>query len=131
MFAARPSRLTVQAALLLVGVVGLFWRAVIPAGFMPERQNAGWVLSLCTGQGVATIVVDLDGKPVKHDDTSDTAPSTCAFASLAAPAMSAAAPVLLAIAIAYIIVQGRSAATEPIWRLAERLRPPLRAPPVC
>lgn len=131
MFAARPSRrIGLQAALLLVALVALFWRAVVPAGFMPEQQSSGWVLSLCTGQGAATIVVDLGDKPAKHDGKSDVAPSVCAFASLASPALSAAPPVLLAMAIAYIMALGFAPATEPARLLAGRLRPPLRAPPV-
>lgn len=126
----RPLRLTgLQTALLIAGLLALLVRAAIPAGYMPERQSTGWLVTLCTGDGVKTVTVDVNGKPVKHDGSADAAPSICAFASLAAPALSAAPPLLLILAIAFILLRGLVPTIQPARRVAARLRPPLRAPP--
>jgi len=131
MFAARSSSLIGrQAALLLAVLFALFMRAVIPAGYMPEQQSTGWVISLCSGQGVKMVIVDHDGQPVEQDTNSDGAQSACIFTNLAAPALLAAPPVLLALAVAYIMARGFAPTIEAARRLAERLRPPLRAPPI-
>ena len=116
--------------MLLAVLFALFMRAVIPAGYMPEQQSTGWVISLCSGQGVKMVIVDHDGQPVEQDTNSDGAQSACIFTNLAAPALLAAPPVLLALAVAYIMARGFAPTIEAARRLAERLRPPLRAPPI-
>lgn len=118
-----------HSALLLAGLMALLVRAMIPAGYMPEGRGAGWLMTLCTGDGVQAVLVDADGTPVEPDGPADTAPS-CAFGSLAAPALSAAPALLLVLAIAFVMARGLVPARRPVRRLPEQLRPPLRAPPV-
>lgn len=131
MVATCPSSLTGrQAALLLAALFALLWRVIIPAGFMPAQQDDGWVISLCSGQGVQMVVVDRNGQPIEPEENSGGAQPVCAFASLTAPALPAAPLLLLAAAIAYIFARSFAPVSQPVRRPVDRLRPPLRAPPL-
>lgn len=119
---------TLHAALLLA-LLALFWRAVIPGGFMPDWQNGGLVVTLCTEQGLARAVLGPDGTPMDAADA--TAPGgDCAFASLGLPLLPAAPTALLAASLAFLFLSGRRLAVPVVHRHILRLRPPLRAPPV-
>jgi len=130
----RPSGF--QAALLLVSLLALFWRAALPAGFMPERLGDGWVVTLCTGQGLVSAAVDDNGapqdgtSPSKPGDKQNLATSVCAFASLGLPLLPATPATLLAIALAFLLTASPWRATSALRRAVSWLRPPLRAPPV-
>src|SRR5690606_21631477 len=101
MIRTRPMRAHApHTALLLLTLLALFWRAVIPGGFMPDWQDGGLVVTVCTEQGVATTILGPDGTP---KDTADTAAATssCAFASLGLPVLPGAPTALLALALAF------------------------------
>lgn len=125
----RPDRNRALHAALLLTLLALFWRAVIPGGFMPDWQNGGLVVTLCTEQGLATAVLGPDGKPKAAGDAAK-AEGSCAFASLGLPLLPAAPAALLALALAFVLLSGRRPAAPVPCRQTLRLRPPLRAPPV-
>lgn len=130
MIRTRPMRLTgPQAALLLATLFALFWRAIIPGGFMPVWQDGGIVVTVCTEQGVVTTVLNADGAPQDSADTTGTLSTPCTFASLSLPLLPAAPMALLAIALAFVLLSGRRFAAPAPHRAALWLRPPLRAPP--
>ena len=112
----------VAAALLL--------KVLIPAGFMPGMANGMMVVQLCTGQGAQTVMMEIPGKAGDHDK-GDHKPAEmpCAFSGLSAPTLTAADPLLLAVAIAFIIATAFRTVSRPVLRRRVYLRPPLRGPP--
>jgi hypothetical protein len=129
------------AALLIA--VALLMRIVIPTGYMlVEAPGGGITFAMCSGYGPVEPVVtehamhhggaDAHGASKsghdKHDEAAKEMP--CAFAGAATAALAATDPLLLAVALFFIL-----AAT---FRLPVRLpvaatpflRPPLRGPPV-
>lgn len=66
------------------------WRAVLPAGFMPDAAAARegkLVLTLCTGSGIpATVLLDLNGD-ADHDPANDNAGADCPFCLMASPGL--------------------------------------------
>lgn len=124
---------------MLVIVVALAMKAVVPAGFMPMLVEGRVVIALCSGSGPVTAIADMGhhgamaahhgghGKPdaPQHDNK----PQPCAFSGLTAPSLAGADPVVLAIAVAFVLALGlRVVAALPATRPV-RLRPPLRGPP--
>lgn len=131
MFALR--RLLLEHRLLCGWLIAaaLLMKAVLPAGFMPMHAGGTLVLGFCSGYGPQTIVVtipDREGRtaPDEHRAVGE---MPCAFAGLAMPGLAAADPVLLLLAIAFVLERAiRTAAAIPtIARIY--LRPPLRGPP--
>jgi hypothetical protein len=119
-----------ESAFWLMALLALLWRVAVPVGFMPEQRHAGWVLRLCTGEGISTVAIDLGGNPARSDGTAQPTPTTCAFAGPGTSVLPAAPAVLLAFVAAFATAAPRVTATEPDPRPGGRLRPPLRAPPV-
>ena len=117
------------AALLLVAT--LLLKVMVPAGFMVGNQNMVLTISVCG---------DLTGEhftqkmpiPVKSSDREEhsQAKGECPFTSLAMNALHSADPILLAWAIAFVLAVGLAPQRAPDVQEIERLRPPLRAPPV-
>lgn len=102
-------------------------KALVPAGFMPVLSHGEMLIQLCTGQGAQTIVMELPGKsddraPADHKK----AETLCIFSGLSAPTLAAADPILLAVAIAFVLAMGFVAVA-----FAPRIAPPfLRPPPI-
>ncbi len=132
MFALR--RLLLEHRLLCGWLIAaaLLMKAVLPAGFMPVQAGGTLVLGFCSGYGPKTIAVTI---PEREDRTSpdehrSASEMPCAFAGLAMPGLAAVDPVLLVLAIAFVLERAiRTAAAIPtIARV--HLRPPLRGPPL-
>ncbi len=136
----RRHLLTHNALAMLVIIVALAMKAVVPAGFMPMLVEGRVVIALCSGSGPVTALPDTGhhatmaahhgghGTPdaPQHDNKSQ----PCAFSGLTVPSLAGADPVVLAIAIAFVLALGlRVVAALPATRPV-RLRPPLRGPPV-
>ena len=134
-----------RALAVLICVVALAVKLLVPAGYMIGDAGGRTVMILCPGAAMpaavtaatatATATAMDHGAMATHAAGEDAgkahgmAEPPCAFAGLAAPALAAADPLLLAIAIAY----GLAVALRPV-RVAPRaaaphLRPPLRGPP--
>lgn len=104
-------------------------RIVVPAGYMPVFSASAVTFELCSGHGPMTMV--MPGMGDHHDQKGghDKSEMPCGFSALATPSLAGAAPILLALAIAFIVaIVSRSVARG---RIAppSYLRPPLRAPP--
>ncbi len=115
-------------ALALV-VLALAARLLVPAGIMPGSGDRVLTVQICadaTGLPKAQLLV-IPGKPAPHEDSS--AKGTCAFAGLAAPALSGADPVLLALALAFILSLGLALAAPALPVRYPRFQPPSRGPP--
>jgi len=110
----------------------LLVKLLVPAGFMPALSNGLLVIQICTGQGAQTVMLDVSQEAGDHQegDHHKKAEMPCAFSGLSAPALAGAHPILLAIAIAFIIATSFRAAPPLIpWRRVY-LRPPSQGPPI-
>lgn len=118
-------------AIWLVGAA-LLMKVLVPAGFMPTVSKGTILVQLCSGMGVQTVAIGIPGLG-DHDDGEDqhkAADQPCAFSGLTAPGLAGADPVLLALAIAFILAAAFR--VEPrlvLWR-GLYLRPPSQGPPV-
>lgn len=118
----RLAALLVAAALLM--------KLLVPTGFMPEISGGKMVVQLCTGQGAQTVMIDIPGKVGEHEQSEHKkADMPCAFAGLSSPSLAATDPILLVIAVAFIIATVFLAAPLPISRRGLYLRPPSQGPP--
>lgn len=116
-------------------------QAVVPQGYMFARDNAGdgLIVTLCTGDGPARAVLDLETGTVKpipgneqgdHDPSDTGQPSApCVFAGAGAPSLAEVA--------AFDILPSSVPVSSPVFEaptpFADRAafpRPPVRGPPV-
>ena len=67
-----------------LALLPLLLRAAIPVGWMPETAG-GTTLVICTAQGLSTIILDHDGKPVEptKEDGSEHETAPCIFGATA------------------------------------------------
>ncbi|WP_242146400.1 DUF2946 family protein [Sphingomonas sp. BAUL-RG-20F-R05-02] len=92
-------------ALVLV-VVALLARMLIPTGYMPVVQGSSFVMVLCPGQGAMPMAhatmpgMDHAGD---HHDPKPMADGICGFAGVAMAATSVTDPIVLALAILFIV----------------------------
>ncbi len=115
------------AAALLIAAA-LLVRLIVPTGYMLDASHGAITVELCSGTGPMRMAMP----GMTHPDDGKghgKAGSPCAFAGLAAPALGGADPILLAVAIAFIMATAfdGGVAAPPLRRLF--LRPPLRGPP--
>lgn len=111
--------------------LSLAMKAFVPAGFM-IGSRAGHVLTveICDSQGHSQLrVMALPDKPDPAHDGHAKAARDCPFTALSAHALSSADPVVLALALAFVLALGFR--STPPLRLARARyhRPPLRGPP--
>lgn len=124
-----------RLALLLVALAFSI-KALVPAGYMVVPSAGKLVIAICTGQGAATVATDPGEDGGDHGDhhgdhrDGNKADHPCAFAGLGSPALAGADPILLALAIAFVLVAAFAPVSGPRQAARRRLRPPLRAPPV-
>jgi len=107
--------------------LALLAKLVVPSGFMLGTSGDGLTIEICTGYGPMKMV--MPGTGGQHDKQDGVKEMPCAFSGLSAPSLAAADPILLALAIAFVIALGYRAETPRPVRAAGFLRPPLRGPP--
>lgn len=73
----------------------LLLRVLVPPGWMPATGQ-GFTITLCTGTGPATTLLDLEGVPVPHKQGSAPTDHPCAFAGMAVPLHHGGAVAILA-----------------------------------
>lgn len=115
-------------ALVLV-VLALAVRLLVPAGTMPGSGDRVLAVEICadaSGQPQSQLLI-IPGKPAPHETSA--AKGQCAFAGLAFPALPGADPVLLAIALAFILAIGLALVAPALPARFARFQPPLRGPP--
>lgn len=115
----------------LLVAAALLMKAAVPAGFMPVAANGTLVLGFCSAYGPATVAVTI---PTRDDGTTPDehqrkAEMPCAFAGLSMPGLAAVDPLLLALAIAFLLERAIRATTTFPSVPRVHLRPPLRGPP--
>jgi hypothetical protein len=137
-----------RAAFAVLVAVALLMRMLTPGGYMFALAEGTPTVVLCPGAQTAPAPMAMpgmsghhdggpqmpgmsghhDGGPQRHDQGQADAP--CAFAGMSVAAVAATDPLLLAVAIAFIILRAVRVVAEPRWRDTLHLRPPLRGPPI-
>lgn len=116
-------------------VLAFCLKVLIPNGFMVAASaDRLLTVSVCAdASGTArTMDIVIPGKseqdgPSSHDAKKD---GHCAFSGLGKVALGGADPLLLALALTFILVLGLAPASRPPLARIAYLRPPLRGPPV-
>lgn len=112
------------ALLLLLWAIAI--KAVVPAGYM---VGTGTITMVLCDEGRGAAVTKAVPVPMKHLPGDGADKSGCAFTALAMAMTGSAAPILLALAIAWAIVAGIAPVLPARPPRAPYLRPPLRGPP--
>jgi hypothetical protein len=116
------------AALLLAMTLAL--KILVPGGYMLGMQDTGITMQICSGTtGGESWTASI---PLRHggeDSDHQKAAKECPFTALSMHALSGADPLVLALAIAFVLALGF--APVPLLRVARPafLIPPLRGPP--
>lgn len=109
----------------------LTMKLLVPAGFMPVVSDGAIAIELCSGNGPERMVMAMPAHGDHHGDRGHAGDGTtpCGFAGHAPSTMSLADPILVLIAIAFIVASGFLLAETrpPVAR--SFLRPHLRGPP--
>lgn len=121
-----------RALAALILALALAMKAFVPAGFMVGTSGTTLTVQICDAQGQTTLKqINLPGKPAGQTSNDHAkAARDCPFTGLSMHALSGADPVLLALALAFVVALGFLPA--PPLRLARPafLTPPLRGPPL-
>ncbi|RUN75195.1 DUF2946 domain-containing protein [Sphingomonas sp. TF3] len=112
----------------------LLLKVVVPSGYMLDTSNGVIRIAICSGMGpVKTMAMAMpgmaDSASQKHHKDGEKADQPCAFAGLNAHSVAATDPILLALAIAFVMALGSRRIAPPLIGLRLHLRPPLRGPP--
>jgi hypothetical protein len=110
----------------------LCMKALIPAGYMLGNGDRVLTVEICAdsqgGHLTKQIVLPGDGKSDGQGEHGKT-DGTCAFSALSFASLSAADPVLLALALIFIMALGFAPVAASRAARQSHLRPPLRGPP--
>nr|WP_294814872.1 DUF2946 family protein [uncultured Sphingomonas sp.] len=110
--------------------LALLMKLAMPAGFMPAVSSGQIVVRICSGTGPMTTAMTLPGLDEHGKDSHHgKAEQPCAFSGLSAPSLTAADPILLTVAILFVLTLGMRPLTLPASTAPPYLRPPLRGPP--
>lgn len=103
----------------------------MPAGYMPMFSGNVIMIELCSGYGPVKMTMAMPGMADHHDKNSEHGKSEmpCGFSGLSTPSLAGADPLLLVLAIAYIVATVFRSAPLTRVTLPTYLRPPLRGPP--
>lgn len=120
------------AALLVIFALSL--KMVVPTGFMLDTSGGTISVVMCSGTGPMKMMSMAEpgmAKPDMNKSQKDGHKSEqpCAFSGLSAPSLAAADPILLALAISFIIATVFRRAHQQLIGAPSFLRPPLRGPP--
>ncbi len=112
----------------LIGLA-LLMRIAVPAGYMPTFSGGSVAIELCSDYGPAGMT--MHGMAGHHDQKGGhgKGETPCGFSGLSTPSLAGADPILLALAIAFIVATVFRAAPRRRIALPTYLRPPLRGPP--
>ena len=112
----------------------LLMKLLVPAGYMPTMSGNSMIIQICSGYGPMTMAMPIPGPIPGQDHGQDhqqgKAEMPCAFSGLSAPTLAAADPILLALAILFVMVAGTRFIVPRPARSPAHLRPPLRGPPL-
>ena len=107
-------------------------KVLIPAGFMPIIEDGRIVISLCSGTGPMKMMMAMPGPDHGKSDENQhgKVEQPCAFAGLTAPSLAAADPILLVLAILFVMTLSQRPILPRVVQRPAHLRPPLRGPPI-
>ena len=113
----------------LVGIA-LLLRIAVPVGFMPVVVGTTVTIEICSGTGPMKMAMAIPGPGDHRDQGSDRhSKAPCDFAGLANPALAGVDPILLVLAIAFVVATAFRMIPVRRPALPSYLRPPLRGPP--
>lgn len=114
-----------------VMLAALCMRLLVLTGFMPTMADGTITVSICSGSGARTMAIALPGLADHDPGTTDHPASQmpCAFAGLGLASLAAVDPVVLAVAIAFVMARAPAGLVRVPSPRPEYLRPPLRGPP--
>ena len=119
------------ALALLVVMAALCMKIVVPTGFMIGQDSKVLTVQICNdafgNHSVKQLVIPM--KDGGSESGSKQGKAECPFASLSMASMTGADPVLLALALAFILALGFAHTPIPFSKRVPYLRPPLRGPP--
>lgn len=107
-------------------------KMLVPTGYMVMPTEGGVGIALCPGVAPQQMTA-MPG--MAHHDPAPTgghgeAEQPCAFAGLSAPSLAAADPLVLALAVAFVLALGLRVAAPRAVAATPLLRPPSRGPPL-
>lgn len=119
---------------MLLCAATLLLKLLVPTGYMIDNTSGHLSITICSGIGPATAMMDMPGM---HGDMPDHGKSKdhgkaempCAFSGLSAAMLGSIDPVQLAALIVFILAIGLIATIPPAPARPAYLRPPLRGPP--
>ena len=130
----RAFSLRYRALAFALIALALAMKALVPAGYMIGADAKALTVRVCdgyadSGSSHAIVIV---AKDAAHSDAGKSLHNqqACPFSLLALGQLDRADPILLALALAFIILLGMAPPPGVTPRPLARLRPPLRAPPV-
>ena len=111
--------------------LALLMKVLVPTGYMLGTSAGSITVELCSGYGPMKMAMPMPGMAHHQGDKSDhgKAEQPCAFSGLSAPSLAAADPILLALALAFIIATAFRAPTPVRIQARAFLRPPTTGPP--
>ena len=112
--------------------LALAMKAIVPAGYMVGSESKVLTIRICDDTQLSAaihardIAIPMKGEPAgKHSK----AEGMCPYGALSFASLGGADPVLLALALLFILATGFAALALPAPRRTTYLRPPLRGPP--
>jgi hypothetical protein len=135
MIAIRHLLRACPCLLALICFTALAMKILVPTGYMVSQDTKTFTVQICNGAGNAetTIEIPFASKAAgqgDHDDSGDSSGMTCSFAGFSHLFATGADPIQLVLAMLFILVAGLQLLQMPLPAVADRLRPPLRGPPV-
>ena len=111
--------------------LALLMKVLVPTGYMLGTSAGSITVEVCSGYGPMKMTMPMPGMAHHQGDKGDhgKAEQPCAFSGLSAPSLAAADPILLALAIAFIIATAFLAPIPVLVRAWAFLRPPTTGPP--
>lgn len=111
-------------------MAALCMKALVPAGYMLGQGTQTLTVEICADSIGQHIVKQITVPQSGHSSEKDKGDSPCHFTALGHAALGGADPVLLALALVFIVAMGFAAVARSAPRRVSYLRPPLRGPPI-
>ena len=135
MIAIRRILKAYPGLLALVCLAALAMKILVPTGYMVDQDSKSFTVKICNGVGHAEATIEIPFGPKtagdsQHDAAGDQTEPACSFAGFSQVLATGADPIQLALAMVFILLAGLQLSRLPLSGVADRLRPPLRGPPV-
>jgi len=118
-----------KGVIVLLLALTLALRALLPTGYMANSSPNGLTIELCSGVAGKTVTLALPGAPKQDHGDKSGAAMPCAFSALGFDGAAAVDPVLLTLAIAFVLATGWRFLSRFAASRREPLRPPSHGPP--